>query len=110
MKFKVNSSSFSWGGSLQGYIDVSYADLKSKLGKPSTSFDDYKSDAEWQIEFEDGTNATIYNYKDGKNYNGASGTPKTRLRDWHIGGQDQRSVELVHALFGVTPFEKVDEF
>ena len=35
--------------------------LISKLGEPTDSFDEYKTDAEWIIEFEDGNVATIYN-------------------------------------------------
>lgn len=106
MKYKVNDAKSKIGGSLVGYIDISYKELKDRLGQPVV-LDDYKSDAEWVIEFEDGTVAWIYNYKDGKNYNGASGTPKTQIRDWHIGGATGRSRELVHQLFGVSQFERV---
>jgi len=90
------------GGStcLQGYIDISYKDLVEKLGEPSENYDDYKSDAEWQLEFEDGTVATLYNYKDGRNYLGAEGLDKEEIRDWHIGGNDTRAVEKVHELLG----------
>ena len=35
----------------------------------------------------------IYNYKDGKNYNGASGTSTEEITDWHIGGQCSEGVE-----------------
>lgn len=37
---------------------------------------------------------TIYNYKDGKNYNGKSGIATSRLRDWHIGGNEDLTVEI----------------
>lgn len=88
------------GTSLQGYIDISYKELVDKLGKPQDG-DGYKVDAEWIVEFEDGTVATIYNYKDGKNYNGSSGTPKTKIRDWHIGGANPEAAIKVQELFGV---------
>lgn len=74
--------------SLIACIDVDYATLKRIFGKP-TFGDGYKVDAEWEIEFEDGKVATIYNYKSGKNYNGSNGTPKTKIRDWHIGGREE---------------------
>jgi hypothetical protein len=48
--------------------------------------DGYKTDAEWEIKFEDGSIATIYNWKDGKNYCGHSGLKTVNIRDWHIGG------------------------
>jgi len=79
---------------LVGQIVVSYKTLKRIFGKPTDS-DGYKSDAEWEIEFEGGQVATIYNYKDGKNYNGRSGTPKTKITDWHIGGRTKEVVELI---------------
>jgi len=87
------------GTSLMGYIDASYAELVEVLGEP-TEGDDYKVDANWHIlNMDTGESATIYNYKDGKNYNGRNGTPKTEIRDWHIGGRSSEAVKLVKSLF-----------
>lgn len=80
---------------LIGEIDVSYADLKKVFGKEHSDGDGYKVDAEWMLKFSDGTYATIYNYKSGKNYNGKSGTPKTKIRDWHVGGSSQQALYAV---------------
>jgi hypothetical protein len=91
------STSVANGTSLQGYIDCTYAKLKSKFGK-ALEGDGYKVDAEWIVKFKDGTVATIYNYKDGKNYCGASGLAKTKITDWHIGGASSRAVALVEAI------------
>jgi len=79
------------GTSLVGEINVSYETLKRIFGNPKSG-DGYKVDAEWEIEFEDGEVATIYNYKNGKNYNGRNGTPKTKIFDWHIGGRGEDDV------------------
>jgi hypothetical protein len=57
------------GSHLQGYIDAGYAELVALFGKPHGS-DGHKVDAEWNVEFSDGTVATIYNYKNGRNYIG----------------------------------------
>lgn len=95
MKFEMVDGSNANGTCLQGYVDVSYARLVKVFGKPNCKGDEYKTDAEWCVKFEDGTIATIYNYKDGKNYNGPSGTPTKNIRDWHVGGESKRSVELV---------------
>ena len=65
-----------------------YSKLKKVFGEPGPS-DGYKSDAEWEIEFEDGQVATIYNWKNGKNYKGYNGTPKTKITNWHIGGKSK---------------------
>jgi major membrane immunogen (membrane-anchored lipoprotein) len=97
MKFKThNDKNIQSGGtSGQGRITTTYAQLVETFGKPSDNFDDNKSDAEWEVEFEDGTIVTIYNWKNGKNYCGPSGTPKTKITDWNIGGNSQESVRLV---------------
>ena len=87
MDYKTNNDKYviTDGTSLRGGIDCSYKTLLNIFGKPSKEYDEYKSDAEWQIEFSDGVVATIYNYKDGVNYNGADGIPIEKLTDWHIG-------------------------
>lgn len=98
MKIKHSDTADVNATSLQGYIDASYADLRTAFGTPNKG-DGYKVDAEWCLTFPCGTVATIYNYKDGKNYNGPSGTPKTKIRDWHIGGRGESAVRLVVQAF-----------
>ena len=83
------------GTSLMGHIDAGYSELIEAFGNSSEYFDNYKSDAEWMVRFDDGTEVTIYNYKDGKNYCGASGLPRTEIRDWHVGGHSKKAVELI---------------
>ena len=95
MKFSKASTALTWGTSLQGEINVAYAELKKKFGMPGLLADCYKMDAHWAVLFNDGTVATIYNWKNGKNYKGARGTPKTRITEWHVGGVDKKSVERV---------------
>jgi len=85
------------GTCLQGEIDCSYADLVKVFGKETSKGDEYKTQAEWLIRFPCGTVASIYDYKQGKKYNGADGIPKTKVRDWHIGGRSFRAAELVRA-------------
>ena len=97
MKFKThNDKPINIGGThLQGEIIVSYAELVKIFGKPDKG-DDYKIDAEWNLEFEDGTIATIYNYKNGKNYCGRSGMAKSKITEWHIGGFTKNAMEKVY--------------
>jgi hypothetical protein len=85
--------------SLQGTIEAEYKKLVELFGEPmATGFDDYKSDAEWAIVFEDGTRASIYNWKDGINYCGADGTPTEFITDWHIGGFNEDAVKRVQEI------------
>jgi len=87
------------GTGLSGYIDISHADLVAKLGESTDYFDNYKSDAEWVIQFGNGQIATIYNYKDGRNYMGADGKDKEDIREWHIGGRGAAVLKSVSELF-----------
>jgi hypothetical protein len=96
-----NTKSIDAGGThLQGEIETTYAQLKAMFGQP-TDGDGYKLDAEWEIEFADGTIATIYNWKNGKNYNGARGLPKTKITNWHIGGHSSKATEKLAELLAV---------
>ncbi len=88
------------GTSYQGNIDISYAELVEMLGAPLTDhYDNFKCDAEWVVHFASGQTATIYNYKDGRNYMGLEGKDKEAIRDWHIGGATLASVRKVSELF-----------
>jgi hypothetical protein len=91
------------GTSLQGYVSTTYEKLVETFGEPTNS-DGYKSDAEWEIEFIEvsddevivkRTAATIYNWKDGKNYNGCNGMDVEDITDWHIGGNNKDVVKFV---------------
>ena len=81
------------GTHLVGTFSVSYKELKRIFGK-ETRDDMEKSDAMWLIETPNGP-ATIYDYKEGKNYNGSSGTPKTKITEWHIGGTNENTYAWV---------------
>jgi len=79
------------GTSLAGKIDVSYSNLVKLFGAPNSTGDEYKIDAEWEFKM-NGKVMTIYNYKTGKNYNGKSGLATSRIRNWHVGAEDDMDV------------------
>ena len=103
MKFKThNDEGFidnSCGSHLIGYVDADYSALVNLFGKP-TLYDDYKSDAEWILNFEDNTCATIYNYKDGVNYLGDEGKQAFEITEWHIGGRNKEVLNRLRMIFG----------
>ena len=70
--------------------------LVKAFGEPFTAIMD-KVDAEWTIKFEDGTLATIYNWKNGKNYLGEKGLELSDIGIWNIGGFEKKAVEAVAA-------------
>lgn len=88
------------GTSLQGFLhNVSYALLLNTFGEHNLG-DEYKVDAEWDLEFSDGTIATIYNYKDGPNYNNGRGDVED-ISTWHVGGKNESAVELVGKILNI---------
>lgn len=92
-----NDSEIEWHGtSLQGRIDATHKELCAIFGQPHGG-DGYKVDAEWNVRFGDGTIATVYNWKDGKNYNGEDGTPVEQIKEWHVGGHDLKAFERIEA-------------
>ena len=84
-------------GGLRGYVGIHYAKLVQLLGE-SAKTDEYKTDAEWYIDFGNNLVASIYNYKNGKNYLGAEGLAKEDITTWHIGGESVEVVTLVGKL------------
>ena len=92
MKFRVNHRDDDMGGtSLQGYVDgqVGFPRLVEIFGEPLGAGD--KTLAEWVVRFEDGTIATIYDWK---NY----GMRREDVTSWHIGGHDKRAADLINDL------------
>lgn len=82
------------GTSLQGYIRASFRNLVHVFGRPQVGPHDYDADKItccWELEFEDGVIATIYDWKTGE-------TPLTEY-DWHVGGRSTAAVDRVNQLF-----------
>ena len=85
-----------YGTSLQGYIKASYEQLLKAFGPPNPDLcDNYKTDVEWAFEFADGTIATLYNWKNGKNYLGEEGSELKDMFTWNIGGRSERAVTKI---------------
>jgi putative N-acetylmannosamine-6-phosphate epimerase len=94
---KTNLSADICGTSLRGYVHTSYKTLHNLFGKPNlpkAKEQGGKIDAEWILETPYGI-ASIYNYKDGKNYNGRAGTAVKDITEWHIGGLNKETAILI---------------
>jgi hypothetical protein len=84
------------GTSLRGYVKCDYKTLIETFGEPDHECDGYKIDRQWILKFGDGTVATIYNYKNGKNYLGPQqGLEPEDIKEWHVGGKAKMAVTLV---------------
>lgn len=76
------------GTHLQGTILTTYDKLVKVFGEPDfLSKDGDKVTCEWDIQFSDGTIATIYDWKEYE-------TP-LHIYDWHIGGKSSDAVDRV---------------
>lgn len=79
------------GTSLSGYINTSYSTLVELFGDSIGPSTDDKVAAEWHLLIRDKGEevgfATIYNYKDGKNYAGANGLNVEDIQTWHVGSK-----------------------
>ena len=80
--------------SLKGYVEVGYDKLVELFGQPSP-YDGYKTDGAWILEFSDGLIATIYNWKNGRNYLGDRGKDIEDIFEWHIGGHKNQVVQRI---------------
>ena len=96
MKFETHNETtvLSGGTCLQGYITIGFDKLVAVFGEPCAERG-YKVDWEWEIEFEDGTVATVYNWKIGPNYCGEQGLNQYEIKEWHVGGRSRTAVNLV---------------
>jgi len=82
------------GTSLRGYIQASYDQLVQVFGEPDIGPDDRNQDkvtCVWELQFGDGTVATIYDWKEGE-------TPMGTYR-WHIGGRNTNAEHMIHSAF-----------
>ena len=75
-----------WGN---GLIEISetFENLLRVFGTPMGTSDDGKVDVEWNVMFNDGVVATIYNWKNGPASMGENGTNPVDIETWHIGGK-----------------------
>ena len=97
MCMKNNKNLSSDGSGLVDYLVADYDDLVRIFGQPSKG-DGYKVDAEWTLQTPFGV-ATIYNYKDGKNYIGEDGLRVDQIDTWHVGGTSKEAGFFVIGFF-----------
>lgn len=80
---------------LQGHIQATRADLEVVFGIPAEYEPGNKVTTTWEILFDTGEVATIYDWK---RY---AAPTSGEVVDWHIGAMERKTVEKVHAAFRV---------
>ena len=77
------------GGSYRiGTINPTYAQLVAAFGEPSDTLVDGKTQAEWWLEFEDGTVCAIWDYR--------SCIPVEEVTNWSVIARDCDSIVVDH--------------
>jgi hypothetical protein len=88
--FKLNHGARVGGTSLRGGITTSYAKLKALFGEAKES-DGHKVSSEWVFEDEDGSVATLYDWKQtslyDEEYPSVDEFRAQSSYDWHIGAK-----------------------
>lgn len=97
MKFETGH--FGEGTHLVGYFDATRQQIEDVLGTPTFLCNEEweKVNIEWGIQFEDGTVATIYDWK---RYSKKELLPNEMYR-WHIGGTGINAVKRVSQVLGI---------
>lgn len=80
------------GTGLVGKVTTTYAALVHVFGQPDKANGD-KTTAEWRLRFDDGTVASIYDWKE-------PSTPMD-VYDWHVGGKSVKALLRVEAHLGL---------
>jgi len=80
------------GSGLLDRMILPYNILVKTFGEPGKG-NNYSTDAEWKIKFEDGRVVSIYNYKNGKTYLEDKGTSTKEITTWNIGGKNKSVVK-----------------
>lgn len=90
MNYKKATTKDTVGTSFKGDLKTTYNILIDTFGKPhETDLD--KIQAEWRFKFEDGTVATIYDWKEYE-------TPINNVTDWHVGGNSKKAAFYINAI------------
>jgi len=97
MKTFINSKEIDTdGSSYVGSINCTYQYLVNVFGKETIGLSgDLKSQCSWNLKFDDGTIATIYDWKVNKKYCGVTGINKENVTRWMVGGFNQKTIELI---------------
>jgi hypothetical protein len=87
MKFRKATRGELEGTSLQGNLQADYDTLVDVFGIPRDGIDPYKVQVEWLIKFEDGTIASIHDWK--------SQVAPENVTRWSVGGESRMSYYYV---------------
>jgi hypothetical protein len=87
MQFTRVDGSFIEGTRLMGYLSANYEEVVAVFGEPER-WDGEKSRVEWDVQFEDGTVACIYDWRQ-------NAIRVEDIAEWNIGGRTQHAMKLV---------------
>ena len=87
------------GTFLQGKVNAKFTTIVRLFGKADyPSGCGHKTDKEWIIQTPYGV-ATIYNWKNGKNYLGENGLKAREITTWNVGGHNIETFNFIKMYF-----------
>ena len=96
MNYKTHNDGISFQEStFKGYIKSSFHELKTHFGEP-TKGDGWKTDALWEIKFENSVYVEIYNFKNGKNYLKENGKDLNDINVWDVASLSNEAINLIN--------------
>jgi len=93
----ITTNNFAGGSCLKGYLTATRRKIESVFGSPLEFGEGDKVTTEWVVEFEDGTIATIYDWK--RYEDGAPELDENCV--WNIGGYSMDAVKALKKALGV---------
>lgn len=85
-----------------GQVEATYGKLVEVFGEPEPSVD-WRTNAEWVLQFDDGEVASIYDYR---KYH----SELKDIQEWNIGGTSPNVVERIHQLLGTREQDELQDF
>ena len=102
-----DASELSLGTSFRDTYQGTLESIKNAFPEPSLpKGEGYKTDVEWLFKTPAGI-ATLYNWKDGKNYNFEDGLDIEDIEEWHIGGHNAVAANWVKWVLELSKKEAV---
>ena len=90
MNYKAADKEKTWGTGFQGDLHVDYLKIVDVFGDPHWGPSaDEKIQVEWILEWDDGTIATIHDWR--------TKEPPEKVKDWSIGGSSKKAFYYVTA-------------
>lgn len=83
-----------------GTVNATYDELVGLFGPPTSKGDNYKTEAQWDVDLTRGHPVSIYNYKNSRSYD--SKKPLIhKVTEWSVQAKDSGAIDWLRGMIGV---------